>query len=113
MFQRIGLILLSELLLNFSAGDVCGQLQLIATQQKKPQPGTVQFKNGLQLSGMCSKEGLLNPDAPGMPLELRMVDQRARQIFSSNRQADVPVVDQTQWPVLTFAIPQKSVSHDA
>jgi len=113
-FQRIAVILLSALLLNsVDAADARGQLKIIATQQKKPQPGTVRFKNGLQLSGMCSKESLLNPDAPGTPLELRMVDQRARQIFSSNRQADVPVVDQTQWPVLTFTIPQKSVTHDA
>ena len=113
-FQRIAMILLSALLLKFTvATDVGGQLKIIATQQKKPLPGTVRFKNGLQLSGMCSKESLLNPDAPGTPLELRMVDQRARQIFSSNRQADVPVVDQTQWPVLTFTIPQKPVSHDA
>ena len=113
-FQRIALILFSSLLVNsVNAADAGGQLKIIATQQKKPQPGTIRFKNGLQLSGMCSKESLLNPDAPGTPLELRMVDQRARQIFSSNRQADVPVVDQTQWPVLTFTIPQKSVSHDA
>ena len=115
-FQRIALILLSSMLLNFAAADdpgAGGQLNIIATQQKKPQPGTTRFKNGLVLSGMCSKESLLNPDAPGPELELRMVDQRARQIFASNRQTDVPVVDQTQWPVLTFTIPQKSVSHDA
>ncbi len=112
-FQRIALILLSALLLNFAdADDPGGQLRIIATQQKKPLPGTVRFKNGLQLSGMCSRESLLHPEAPATPLELRMVDQRARQIFSSNRQADVPVVDQSQWPP-TFTIPQKSVSHDA
>lgn len=113
-FQRIALIVLSTLMLVLSAAaEADGQLKIIATQQKKPLPGTVRFKNGLQLSGMCSKESLLNPEVPASPLELRMVDQRARQIFSSNRQADVPVVDQTQWPVLTFTIPQKSVSHDA
>ncbi len=113
VFRRFVLILLSALLLNFSAADdLRGQLKIIATQQKKPQPGTIRFKNGLLLSGMCSKETLLNPDALGTELELRMVDQRARQIFASNRQTDMPVVDQTQWPI-TFTIPQKSVSHDA
>ena len=54
-FQRIAMILLSALLLKFTvATDVGGQLKIIATQQKKPLPGTVRFKNGLQLSGMCS-----------------------------------------------------------
>lgn len=113
--RRFVLILLSSFLLNVGAADDPrgGQLKILATQQKKPQPGTVRFKNSLLLSGMCSKETQLNPDTPGTELELRMVDQRARQIFASNRQADVPVVDQTQWPVLTFDIPQKSVSHHA
>ncbi|MBC7966686.1 MAG: hypothetical protein H7Z17_12280, partial [Fuerstia sp.] len=115
VLRRFVLMLMSSLLLNVAAADDPrgGQFKIIATQQKKPQPGTIRFKNGLLLSGMCSKETLLNPDAPGTELELRMVDQRARQIFASNRQADVPVVDQSQWPVLTFDIPQKSVSHDA
>ena len=115
-FHRIIKILLLPLLLNISAADDPadgGRLKIMATQQKKPQPGTIRFKNGLLLSGMCSKESLLNPAAAGPQLELRMVDQRARQIFASNRQADAPVVDQTKWPVLTFSIPQKVQARDA
>lgn len=55
---------------------------------------------------MCSaKESQFNPDARGTELELRMVDQKSRQIFASNRQTDAPVVDLTQWPDLTFTIP--------
>lgn len=116
MFRRIAIVLLSsQMLLSSAAADepVVGQLRLLSAQHKKPQPGTVKFNNGLLLSGMCSKESQLNPDVPGAGLELRMVDQKARQIFASNRQADAPVVDLTQWPDLTFDIPQKSTSRDA
>jgi pimeloyl-ACP methyl ester carboxylesterase len=116
IFRPISLVLLlSQLLLNTTAADdpFGGRLRIISTQQKKPQPGTIRFKNGLLLSGMCSKEDQLNPDSPGTTLELRMVDQKSRQIFASNRQAEVPVVDLTQWPDLTFPIPQKAVSRDA
>ncbi len=116
IFRPILLVLLlSHPMLCPAAADdpVGGQLRILATQQKKPQPGTIRFKNGLLLSGMCSKENQLNPDSPGTSLELRMVDQKARQIFASNRQAEVPVVDLTQWPDLTFPIPQKAVARDA
>ncbi len=92
---------------------VPGQFRLIAAQKGTPQPGTIRYKNGLLLSGMCSKESTLYPDLPDAKLELRMVDQQARQVFASNRQAELPVIDKTQWPVLTFKIPQKSTAHDA
>ena len=90
-----------------------GQLKILGTQQKKPQPGSIRYKSGLLLSGMCSNETQLNPEFPGTTLEMRMVDQGARQIFASNRQAEVPVIDEKQWPVLTFKIPQKNRSRSA
>jgi pimeloyl-ACP methyl ester carboxylesterase len=116
--QQISLILLSVLLVRSIAAydqpTLPGQFRLIAVQKGTPQPGTIRYKNGLLLSGMCSKkETTLYPDLPDANLELRMVDQQARQVFASNRQAELPVVDKTQWPVLTFKIPQKSTAHDA
>jgi len=115
--QQISIILLLALLAgSIAAYDqpaVPGQFRLIAVQKGTPQPGTIRYKNGLLLSGMCSKETTLYPDLPDAKLELRMIDQQARQVFASNRQAELPVIDKTQWPVLTFKIPQKSTAHDA
>ncbi|MCA9010486.1 MAG: hypothetical protein KDB01_12105 [Planctomycetaceae bacterium] len=117
-FRGIAVILLLlPICRSAAAADdpvAAGQLRIIAQQHKKPQPGTIRFRNGLLLSGMCSaKESQFNPDARGTELELRMVDQKARQIFASNRQTDAPVVDLTQWPDLTFTIPQKPAARDA
>jgi len=118
MFRPITLIFLMSQLLSgyFAAADEAagGKLRILPPPpHNKPQPGTMKFKNGLLLSGMCSKEKQLNSDARGPELELRMVDQKSRQIFASNRQTEPPVVDLTQWPDLTFPIPQKVVSRDA
>ncbi|HRA86513.1 MAG TPA: alpha/beta hydrolase [Planctomycetaceae bacterium] len=111
------MLILSGMLLNTAIGDDPaaggGQLKIIGTHQKKPQPGSIRYKSGLVLSGLCSSETQLNPDFPGTALEMRMVDQGARQIFASNRQAEVPVIDESQWPVLTFTIPQKNKSRSA
>lgn len=114
MIKQIAIVLLATLLMSpiLSADDPAagGQLRLIA-QKKGPQPGTIRFKNGLLLSGMCSKESTFYPELPGATsLELRMVDQKSRQIYASNRQADLPVFDESQWPVLIFPIAQKSTS---
>lgn len=110
-------LFLSGVLLPLAAADDPGagggQLRIIAAGQKKPQPGSIRYKSGLLLSGMCSNETQLTTDYPGTPLELRMVDQGARQIFASNRQAEVPVIDEKQWPLLTFTIPQKTKSRSA
>ena len=81
----------------------------------KPQPGSVRLKNGLILSGMTSTASSLAPEGVEVldqGLELRLIDQGARKLYVSNRRSEAPVINNLEWPVLTFSIPQKRVSRD-
>lgn len=93
-------------------------VRILPPSRQKPQPGSIRLKNGLILSGMCSRATTLAPirsdlnpaDRPDQKLEMRLVDQKAREIYLPVRRSELPTLDNTVWPTVTFAIPQKRSS---
>ncbi len=69
-------------------------------------------------SGMYSKATTLAPirrgggplDRPDQQLEMRLIDQKAREIYLSGRRAEPPVANNLVWPNSVFVIPQKRIS---
>lgn len=90
-------------------------LQIVPPSRQKPQPGSVRLTNGLIFSGMCSKATTLAPVRKGagpsdrldQNLDVRLVDQEAREIYLSTRRSEPPALNNLVWPTLTFTIPQK------
>ena len=84
----------------------------------RPAPGSIRVDNGMIFSGMYSKATTLAPirrgggplDRPDQQLEMRLVDQKAREIYISGRRAEPPVANNLVWPNSVFVIPQKRVS---
>ncbi len=84
----------------------------------RPAPGSIRVDNGMIFSGMYSKATTLAPirrgggplDRPDQQLEMRLIDQKAREIYVSGRRAEPPVANNLVWPNSVFAIPQKRIS---
>jgi hypothetical protein len=84
----------------------------------RPAPGSIRVDNGMIFSGMYSKATTLAPirrgggpfDRPDQKLEMRLIDQKAREIYISGRRAEQPVPNNLVWPNSIFAIPQKRIS---
>lgn len=84
----------------------------------RPAPGSIRVENGMIFSGMYSKATTLAPirrgggplDRPDQNLEMRLIDQKAREIYVSGRRAEPPVANNLVWPNSVFAIPQKRIS---
>lgn len=84
----------------------------------RPAPGSIRVDNGMIFSGMYSKATTLAPirrnggplDRPDQQLEMRLIDQKAREIYVSGRRAELPVANNLVWPNSVFVIPQKRVS---
>jgi pimeloyl-ACP methyl ester carboxylesterase len=93
-------------------------VQIVPASREKPSPGSVLMKNGLIYSGMCSKATTLAPlrsnvastERFNQHLEMRMVDQKARELYLPIRHSERPVPDNLVWPNLTFEIRQKRQS---
>jgi len=84
----------------------------------RPAPGSIRVENGMIFSGMYSKATTLAPirrgggplDRPDQQLEMRLIDQKAREIYVSGRRAEPPVANNLVWPNSVFVIPQKRIS---
>lgn len=84
----------------------------------RPAPGSIRVENGMIFSGMYSKATTLAPirrgggplDRPDQQLEMRLIDQKAREIYISGRRAEPPVANNLVWPNSIFVIPQKRIS---
>lgn len=84
----------------------------------RPAPGSIRVENGMIFSGMYSKASTLAPirrgggplDRPDQQLEMRLIDQKAREIYVSGRRAEPPVANNLVWPNSIFVIPQKRIS---
>ena len=84
----------------------------------RPAPGSIRVENGMIFSGMYSKASTLAPirrgggplDRPDQQLEMRLIDQKAREIYVSGRRAEPPVANNLVWPNSVFVIPQKRIS---
>ena len=84
----------------------------------RPAPGSIRTDNGMIFSGMYSKATTLAPirrgggplDRPDQQLEMRLIDQKAREIYLSGRRAEPPVANNLVWPNSVFVIPQKRIS---
>lgn len=93
-------------------------VQIVPTSREKPQAGSILMKNGLIYSGMCSKATTLAPlrsnvvstERFNQHLDMRMVDQKARELYLPIRRSERPVPDNLVWPSLTFEIRQKRQS---
>jgi pimeloyl-ACP methyl ester carboxylesterase len=85
--------------------------------REAPQLGSVQLKNGMILSGLCSSASTLAPLRINMnpnerfdqKLEMRLVNQRAREIYLPVRTSERPALNNLVWPSLTFTIPQERI----
>ncbi len=94
-----------------------GIIQIVPPLRQKPQPGSVLLRNGLIYSGMCSKATTLAPvrfdlgpsERLDQHLEMRLVDQKAREIYLPVRRSEPPSMDNLVWPNLTFSIRQKRI----
>lgn len=81
---------------------------LSAGQPPEPEPGAVRLTNGLIFRGMCSTvTGYTDVESADQGLELRMIDQGYRRIYSSTRRSEPTVVNPGDWPAVDFAIPQR------
>jgi pimeloyl-ACP methyl ester carboxylesterase len=84
----------------------------------RPAPGSIRVDSGMIFSGMYSKATTLAPirrdggplDRPDQQLEMRLIDQKAREIYVSGRRAEPPVANNLVWPNSVFVIPQKRIS---
>ena len=84
----------------------------------RPAPGSIRVENGMIFSGMYSRATTLAPirrgggplDRPDQQLEMRLIDQKAREIYVSGRRAEPPVANNLVWPNSVFVIPQKRIS---
>lgn len=89
-----------------------GDFRVEPPRKEKPRRGAVRLKNGIIFEGMCSKEHSLAPAsrendlADRALLEMRMVNQGAREIYLPVRRCDKPVDDNTVWPVESFPVQQ-------
>ncbi len=96
-------------------------VQVIPPTRQKPQLGSIRLRNGLILDGLCSRATTLAPvrsdlgpsERLDQHLEMRMVDQKAREIYLPVRRSEPPVLNNLVWPNLTFKISQKRAGRKA
>ena len=94
------------------------ELFKILPPKQKPQLGSVRLKNGLIYSGLVSKASTLSPvrnelnptDRPDQRLEMRLVDQKAREIYLPVRRSESPVLNNLVWPSQSYSISQKRIA---
>jgi len=96
-------------------------VKIVPPLRQKPQAGSVLLRNGLIYSGMCSRATTLAPvrfnlgpsERFDQQLEMRLVDQKAREIYLPVRRSESPSMDNLVWPNLTFSIRQKRIDRKA
>lgn len=71
-------------------------------------PGTVELKNGMVFSGLCSDgQSLYSLNQPDSRIDLKKIDQGYRRIFVAARQAGLVIPDNSAVPSQTYKIRQK------
>ena len=71
-------------------------------------PGTVELKNGMVFSGLCSDgQSLYSLNQPDDRIDLKKIDQGYRRIFVAARRAGLVIPDNSAVPSQTYRIRQK------